>query len=49
VVDNATNNWKKYWDNITHTPYASKGDQFISYDDERSLTDKVLYFNFFSS
>jgi chitinase len=40
-VDNPTNNWKKYWDNVTHTPYATKDNQFVSYDDTRSLTDKV--------
>jgi chitinase len=40
-VDNPTNKWKKYWDNVTHTPYATKDNQLISYDDARSLTDKV--------
>jgi GH18 family chitinase len=46
-VDNPIKNWKKYWDNDTHTPYASKDDQFISFDDARSLTEKVMQFYFF--
>ena len=45
-VDNPAYNWKNYWDNETHTPYASKDDQFVSYDDARSLTEKVLYVYF---
>ena len=45
-VDDPAYNWKKYWDNDTHTPYASMEDQFISYDDARSLTEKVLYVYF---
>jgi GH18 family chitinase len=46
-MDNPTNNWTKHWDNVTHTPYASKGDQLLSYDDAKSLKDKVLHFYFF--
>ncbi|GFG34693.1 hypothetical protein Cfor_02572, partial [Coptotermes formosanus] len=41
VVNNPDCNWMRHWDNVTHTPYAFKDNQFISYDDERSLTEKV--------
>jgi GH18 family chitinase len=42
-LDSPSSNWVKRWDNVTHTPYAFKDDQFISYDTVRSLTEKVLY------
>ncbi|PNF17850.1 hypothetical protein B7P43_G02228 [Cryptotermes secundus] len=40
-LDSPSSNWMKRWDNVTHTPYAFKDDEFISYDNGRSLTEKV--------
>jgi len=42
-LDSLSSNWMKCWDNVTATPYAFKEDQFISYDDSTSITEKVLY------
>ncbi|PSN42058.1 hypothetical protein C0J52_15586 [Blattella germanica] len=33
--------WKTYWDNVTHTPFMVQNKKFMSYDNERSLTDKL--------
>lgn len=41
AVDSPSSNWIKCWENVTHTPYAFKDDQFMSYDNGRSLTEKV--------
>lgn len=36
-----TTGWKQEWDQDSSTPIAYKGQQFVSYDDERSLLEKV--------
>ncbi len=36
--------WKKEWDLEQRVPYIHNGDQWISYDDVNSLTEKVFYF-----
>ncbi|KAG2192675.1 hypothetical protein INT46_006826, partial [Mucor plumbeus] len=41
------NGWKYYWDNGSETPYAyqSKNKKFLSFDNPKSLKDKVNYIN----
>jgi GH18 family chitinase len=33
--------WKTFWDDMSMTPYAVQGSKVISYDDERSIEEKV--------
>lgn len=33
--------WTLYWDENSTTPFATNGNHLISYDDERSITEKV--------
>lgn len=37
------NGYIRYWDNVAKAPYLFNGDNFISYDDERSLAYKADY------
>ncbi len=39
--------WKKEWDLEQRVPYIYNGDQWISYDDVNSLTEKVFLFSYF--
>ncbi|CAO3623096.1 unnamed protein product [Mucor fragilis] len=41
------NGWKSYWDNVSETPYAyqPKNKKFLSFDDTKSLKEKVDYIN----
>ncbi|KAF5270888.1 hypothetical protein FQR65_LT05405 [Abscondita terminalis] len=38
-----TNQWTRKWDNVQKVPYLYKGNQWISYDDERSVALKAAY------
>lgn len=37
------NGYKEYWDEEAHAPYLFNGSTFLSYDNPRSLRDKVAY------
>ncbi|KAJ9597944.1 hypothetical protein L9F63_011231, partial [Diploptera punctata] len=36
-------NWIVHWDTVTHTPYMTYKEKFMSYDNEKSLTEKVQF------
>jgi GH18 family chitinase len=36
-----SNGWKIFWDDDSVTPYAVQGSKVITYDDERSIAEKV--------
>jgi GH18 family chitinase len=38
---NVSGGWKTFWDEISMTPYAVQGSKVITYDDERSIAEKV--------
>jgi chitinase len=44
VLD-SKNGWRTYWDSVSSTPYAYhiKDKKFLSFDDAKSLKDKVEY------
>lgn len=42
-LKNKSLGWQKYWDDESKTPFAVNGDKVITYDDERSLTEKVRF------
>ncbi|XP_066255008.1 probable chitinase 2 [Euwallacea similis] len=42
-VKNKTAPWRKYWDPESRTPFAVRGAQLITYDDERSIFEKVQF------
>ncbi|GLV36208.1 Chitinase 2 [Carabus blaptoides fortunei] len=42
-LKNTTSNWTKHWDETTQTPFAINGDKVITYDDERSIAEKVRF------
>lgn len=42
-VKNKTAPWKKFWDSESRTPFAVRGAQLITYDDERSVYEKVKF------
>ena len=37
------NGWRVHWDNTSKVPYAVKGDEWMSYDNRRSIFWKVKY------
>ncbi|KAJ9597942.1 hypothetical protein L9F63_011229, partial [Diploptera punctata] len=37
------NIWNEYWDNISHTPYISSGERFMSYDNLESMKEKLEF------
>lgn len=37
------NGWTRYWENTQKSPYAVKGNQWVSYDDSQSLALKLSY------
>ena len=41
ICVNVSNGWKTFWDDISMTPYAVQGSKVITYDDERSIAEKV--------
>lgn len=43
ICVNISDGWKKFWDDDTMTPYAVQGDKVITYDDERSIAEKVSF------
>ncbi|KAG8177988.1 hypothetical protein JTE90_010883 [Oedothorax gibbosus] len=44
ICENLTKNrWASVWDTDSHTPYAYKENQWVSYDDQKSLNTKVEY------
>lgn len=42
-LNNKTEPWKKFWDSESSTPFAVRGKQVITYDDERSIFEKVRF------
>ncbi|XP_045471267.1 probable chitinase 2 [Harmonia axyridis] len=42
-LNNKTAGWTTYWDSDTHTPYAVNGNKVLTYDNERSLREKVKF------
>lgn len=40
-MDFEKNHWSLFWDENSTTPYAVNGQLVVSYDDERSITEKV--------
>ncbi|CAH0551736.1 unnamed protein product [Brassicogethes aeneus] len=42
-LKNTSSNWKQYWDSETSTPYAVADDKFITYDNERSIAEKIRF------
>jgi hypothetical protein len=43
ICVNISDGWKTFWDDNTMTPYAVQGDKVITYDDERSIAEKVSF------
>jgi GH18 family chitinase len=43
ICVNVSNGWKTFWDDNSTTPYAVQGAKVITYDDERSIAEKVNY------
>jgi hypothetical protein len=43
ICVNISDGWKTFWDDDTMTPYAVQGDKVITYDDERSIAEKVCF------
>ncbi|PNF22560.1 putative chitinase 2 [Cryptotermes secundus] len=43
ICVNISDGWKIFWDDDTMTPYAVQGDKVITYDDERSIAEKVKF------
>lgn len=37
------NRWQEVWDNDQHVPYAYNGDQWVGYENPRSIKEKVDY------
>ena len=42
-IDNPSNGWTKHWDDVGKVPYATKGNYYISYDNEESIEIKAQY------
>ena len=38
---NVSSGWKTFWDEISMTPYSVQGTKVITYDNERSIAEKV--------
>lgn len=36
-------NWKKHWDDKQQSVYATHGDQWVGYDNQRSIALKVKW------
>ncbi|KDR12054.1 putative chitinase 2 [Zootermopsis nevadensis] len=43
ICVNISNGWKTFWDDNSMTPYAVQGNKVITYDDERSIAEKVNF------
>ncbi|SEW25588.1 chitinase [Chitinophaga sp. YR573] len=39
----ASSGWTEYWDDVAKVPYRTKGNYFLSYDNERSIGEKAKY------
>ncbi|XP_077291919.1 putative chitinase 2 isoform X2 [Arctopsyche grandis] len=42
-LNNATSGWVQAWDDRSKTPYAYNGDKMITYDNQRSIAEKVRF------
>lgn len=42
-LKNKSAGWQTFWDDDSLTPFAVNGDKVITYDDERSLSEKVRF------
>ncbi len=45
TIDAPNSGWTKHWDDVAKVPYATKGNFFLSYDDEQSIELKADYIN----
>ncbi|WP_315824622.1 glycosyl hydrolase family 18 protein [Paraflavitalea speifideaquila] len=39
----AGSGWTDHWDDVAKVPYKTKGNYFLSYDNERSVGEKAQY------
>jgi len=39
----ANSGWTEHWDDVAKVPYKTKGNYFLSYDNERSIGEKAQY------
>lgn len=44
-IENPANGWTISWDDVGKVPYATKGNYFLSYDNEQSIALKADYVN----
>lgn len=42
-LSNQSSNWSIFWDDLSKTPYAVNGEKFISYDNRRSISEKIKF------
>lgn len=42
-LKNDTFGWKQMWDDESSTPFAINGEKVVTYDDERSIAEKVKF------
>ncbi|ASZ11129.1 Ig-like domain-containing protein [Chitinophaga sp. MD30] len=42
-VTGANSGWTEYWDDVAKVPYKTKGNYFLSYDNERSIGEKAKF------
>lgn len=40
-LNNSTSGWIQAWDDRSKTPYAYNGEKIITYDNQRSIAEKV--------
>ena len=45
TINAANSGWTKYWDDVAKVPYATKGNFFLSYDNEQSIEQKANFVN----
>lgn len=45
ILQDSANGWTYHWDNNAKVPYLTKGNYFLSYDNERSVEEKAKYVN----
>ena len=42
-IDQKTSGWTEHWDDVAKVPYKTKGNHFLSYDNEQSIELKAKY------
>ena len=43
LMKTTASGWTEYWDDVAKVPYKTKGNYFLSYDNERSIEEKAKY------